>query len=79
MYMTNLMIIYDVVNIFSVKNSKSLRKLRVGVNRYTGVNWSTTTTDGRNGEGQSSHVPVFCVNLELWVIIVFTFKTPCYV
>ena len=35
--------------------------------------------DGHNGEGQSSHVPVFCVNLELWGIIVFTFKTPCYV
>ena len=35
--------------------------------------------DGHNGEGQSSHVPVFCVNLELWGIIIFTFKTPCYV
>ena len=26
-----------------MKNDESLRKLRVGVNRYTGVNWSTTT------------------------------------
>ena len=33
----------------------------------------------RNGEGQSSHVLVFSVNLELWGIIVFTFKTPCCV
>ena len=41
--MINLITIYDVVNIFSMKNYKSLRKLRVGVNRYTGVNWSTTT------------------------------------
>ena len=41
--MINLIIIYDVVNIFSMKNYESLRKLRVGVNRYTGVNWSTTT------------------------------------
>ena len=29
-------------------------------------------TDGHNGEGQSSHVPVFCLNLELWGIIAFT-------
>ena len=43
MYMTNLVIIYVVVNSFSMKNHKSLRKLRMGVNRYTGVNWSTTT------------------------------------
>ena len=41
--MINLIIIYDVVNIFSMKNYESLRKSRVGVNRYTGVNWSTTT------------------------------------
>ena len=33
----------SLVNIFSIKKYKSLRKLRVGVNRYTGVNWSTTT------------------------------------
>ena len=33
-----LIIIYVVVNIFSIKNNKSLRKLRVGMNRYTGVN-----------------------------------------
>ena len=33
----------------------------------------------RNGEGQSSQVPVFCVNLELWGIITFTFTSPCYV
>ena len=77
MYMINLIIIYDMVNMFCMKKYKSLRKLRVGVNRYMGVNWSTTTTDGHNGEGQSSHVPVFCVNLELWGIVVFTFKTPC--
>ena len=43
MYMVNLIIIYVVVNIFSMKNNKSLRKLRVGVNRYMGVNWSSTT------------------------------------
>ena len=43
MYMINLIIIYDVANIFSMKMYKSLRKLRVGVNRYMGVNWSTTT------------------------------------
>ena len=62
MYMINLIIIYVLVNIFSVKHYKSLRKLRVGivppppdifsmknyklrvgVNGYTGVNWSTTT------------------------------------
>ena len=41
--MIHLMIIYDVVNIFSMKNYKSSRKLRVGVNWYPGVNWSTTT------------------------------------
>ena len=41
--MINLMIIYNVVNIFSMKNYKSSRKLRVGVNWYPGVNWSTTT------------------------------------
>ena len=38
------MIIYNVVNIFSMKNYKYSRKLRVGVNWYPGVNWSTTTT-----------------------------------
>ena len=43
MYMIDLIIIDVVVNIFSVKNHKSLRKLRVGVNRYMGMNWSTTT------------------------------------
>ena len=46
MYMINLLIIYNVVNIFSMKNHKSSRKLRVGVkavNWYPGVNWSTTT------------------------------------
>ena len=42
--MINLMIIYNVVNIFSMKNHKSSRKLRVGVNWYPGVNWSTTTS-----------------------------------
>ena len=36
------MIIYDVVNI-SMKYNKSSRKLRVGMNWYPGVNWSTTT------------------------------------
>ena len=43
MYMINLIIIYDVVNIFSMKTYKSSRKLRVGLNWYPGVNWSTTT------------------------------------
>ena len=33
----------------------------------------------RNGEGQSSHVLVFCVNLELSEIISFTLKSPSYV
>ena len=33
MCMINLIIIYVVVNSFSMKNHKSLRKLRVGVNR----------------------------------------------
>ena len=47
-YMINLIIIYDAVNIFSMKNYESLRKLTVGVNRYTGVNWSTTTTASRH-------------------------------
>ena len=41
--MINLMIIYDVVNIFSMKNYKSSRKLGMGLNWYPGVNWSTTT------------------------------------
>ena len=41
--MINLMIIYNVVNIFSMKNYQSSSKLRVGVNWYSGVNWSTTT------------------------------------
>ena len=43
MYMINFIIMYDVVNLFSIVMYKSSRKLRVGVNRYTGVNWSTTT------------------------------------
>ena len=43
MYMINLIIIYDVVNIFSMKNYKSSKKLGVGLNWYPGVNWSTTT------------------------------------
>ena len=40
--MINLITIY-VVNIFSMKKYKSSRKLRVGVNGYMGMNWSTTT------------------------------------
>ena len=32
-----------------------------------------------NGEGQSSHVLVFCVNLELLEIISFTLKSNSYV
>ena len=32
-----------------------------------------------NGEGQSSHVLVFCVNLELLEIISFTLKSNYYV
>ena len=35
--------IYEVVNILSVKKYKSLRKLRVGANRYMGMNWSAAT------------------------------------
>ena len=42
--MINLMIVYDVVNTMSMKNYKSSKKLRVGLNWYPGVNWSTTTT-----------------------------------
>ena len=42
MYMNNFIIIYDVVNLFSIKKYKPLRKLRVGMNRYTDVNWSTS-------------------------------------
>ena len=38
MYMINLIIIYDLVNIFSMKNYKSSRKLGVGLNWYPGVN-----------------------------------------
>ena len=38
MCMINLIIIYVLVNSFSMKNHKSLRKLRMGVNCYTGVN-----------------------------------------
>ena len=45
--MIHLMIIYDVVNIFSMKNHKSSRKLRVGLNWYPGVNWSTTTIESK--------------------------------
>ena len=44
MYMINLIIIYDVINIFCMKIYKSLRKLRLGLNRYT-VNWSTTSNE----------------------------------
>ena len=40
--MIHLTIIYDVLNLFSMKNNKSSRKLRVGLNWYPGVNWSTT-------------------------------------
>ena len=39
-----LLLIYDMVNMFCMKKYKSLKKLRVGMNRYMGVNWSTTTT-----------------------------------
>ena len=53
--MINLMIIYNVVNIFSMKNHKSSRKLRVGVNWYPGMNWSTTTNDGHNVVGDVPH------------------------
>ena len=56
MYMINLIIIYDVVNIFSMKNYESLRKLRVGVNRYTGVNWSTWVILIWNGDESGAHV-----------------------
>ena len=48
MYMINLRIIYDVVNIFSIKNYKSSRKLGVGLNWYPGMNWSTTTIHSWN-------------------------------
>ena len=59
MYVINLMIIYDVVNIFSMKNYKSSRKLRVGVNWYPGVNWSTTTTVKRYVIKSGAGVGVF--------------------
>ena len=48
------MIIYDVVNIFSMKNNKSSRKLRVGVNWDPGVNWSTTTNISSRYKNQFS-------------------------
>ena len=41
--MINFISICEVVNIFSFKKAASLRKLRMGANRYMGVNWSTTT------------------------------------
>ena len=47
MYMINLMIIYDVINMFSMKTCKSSRKLMVGLNWYPGMNWSTTTIVGQ--------------------------------
>ena len=69
MYMINLRIIYVVVNIFSRKNNKSLRKLRVGVNRYMGVKWSTTTsicaillTNGH--KNNTSLVEIMCVPIK---------------
>ena len=34
MYMINLIIIYDIYHIFSMKNHESLRKLRVGMKIY---------------------------------------------
>ena len=44
--MINLMIIYDVVNIFSMKNYKSSRKLGVGLNESGTIgrwdNWPVT-------------------------------------
>ena len=45
MYVINFVIIYGMVNIFSIKKYQSLRKLRVGQNWYMGVNWSTTTNE----------------------------------
>ena len=48
---------------------------RVSVPSHIAVDIS----DRHNGKGQSSHVPVFCVNLELWRIIAFTLKSYCYV
>ena len=35
-YIIHLIVIYVVVNIFSMKNYRFLRKFRVGMNRYTG-------------------------------------------
>ena len=60
MYMINLVIIYVVVNRFSMKNHKSLRKLRVGVNRYTGVNWSTKFHKINNKCLDKLNLSIFC-------------------
>ena len=60
MYMIDLITTYDVVNLFSMENYESLRKLRVGVNRYTGVNWSTTTSALTGGER------FMAINYQLW-------------
>ena len=42
-YHTQFYIVYIYINIFSITTYKSLRKMKVGANRYTGLNWSTTT------------------------------------
>ena len=55
--MINLMIIYDVLNIFSMRTCKSSRKLRVGLNWYPGVNWSTTTRVLQAGMCSQSGTP----------------------
>ena len=63
MYMINLITIYDMVNMFCMKKYKSLRKLRVGVNSYMGVNWSTTTKSldiftRETASGELYHIPL---------------------
>ena len=86
--MINLMIIYDVVKIFSVKNYYFSRKLRVGVNWYPGVNWSTTTrynlaTDISLPPSSYFEISInlkACIILEWSIIIRFMISTnfkPC--
>ena len=50
-YMIKLIVIYVAVKIFSMKNNKSLRKLRVGVNGT----WACIGESGHLGPFQSRH------------------------
>ena len=69
------MIIYDVVNIFSMKNYESSRKLRVGVNWYPGVNWSTTT----NANSKALPCEIFLLPFFLSVSTSSSMHRKCYI